>query len=128
MSASPFKVKKNLTKPLLKFVEGAPVYVKIEGAMFVGKEMKGKNAGTEPKKKEPATLCDVTDLTTGEACQIILHAVVKSVLTDEYPNDSYVGKGFQITKMGKAPGKDYNRFDVQEIELPEAEVVSSKKK
>lgn len=118
MAEPKFKTKKNLTKSLIKFVEGVTVYVKIQGAMFIGKEMKGRASNTEAKK-EPATLCDVVNLETGEEQQIILHAVVKSVFADEYPNDSYIGKGFSLTKMGKEPGKTYNKFKVEEIELPE---------
>lgn len=109
-----FKVVRNLTLPLFKFVEGTPQNLLITSAMFVGKEMKA----IEGKKKEPATLCNVTDMETGEAGQIILHAVVKSILNDEYPNDSYVGKAFEICKKGKDPGKEYNRFTVWEIEAP----------
>lgn len=111
-----FKVKKNLTPPLIKFVEGQPRYVKITSPMFVGKDMKAKEGD---KKKEPALLCDVINLETGEVAQIIVSAVVKSVFTESYPNHEYVGKGFEITKQGRAPGKQYSPFTVQELELEE---------
>jgi hypothetical protein len=109
------KRKRLLTKPLLKYSVGMAVYVLIETAAHIGKEMK---PGADGKKKEPATLCDVVDLKTGEPCQIILNAVVKSVLAEEYPNDSYVGKCFAITKQARVTGKAYDPFSVEEIENP----------
>lgn len=111
-----FKTKKVLTRPVLKFTEGVTHYVKIEAAMFIGKEMKQK-AGDD-KKKEPATILNVIDLESGEVAQMLVNAVVKSVLTEEYPNDSYVGKCFALTKMPRQPGKQYNPFHVNEIEDP----------
>ena len=115
-----FKVKKNLTKTLFKFITGEPRYLKFQGALFVGKELKAKEGA---KKMEPATLAFVTDLETGEEGQVIINAVVKSVLTDEYANDAYVGKCFQITKNARAPGKTYDPFSIAEIEDP-AEIES----
>ena len=110
------KRKKLLTRPVLKYVVDATVFVKIEEKMHIGKEMK-KKAGDE-KAKEPATLCNVIDLKTGEPAQIILNAVVKSVLTEEYPDDTYVGKCFSITKQARVQGKQYDPFNIEEIEDP----------
>ncbi len=109
------KRKKLLTKPLLKYSVGVAVCVLIETAMHIGKDMK---PGADGKKKEPATLCDVIDLKTGEPCQLIMNAVVKSVLSEEYPNDAYVGKCFAITKQVRVQGKAYDPFSVEEIENP----------
>jgi hypothetical protein len=112
-----FVVKKRLTIPLLKLTEGNTQYVKITAPMHLGKEQKAKDG---EKKKEPAMLANCVNLQDGSECQIILSAVVKSVLEDEYPNSAYVGKCFAITKQGRAPGKSYNQFDVVEIEDPAA--------
>lgn len=112
-----FKRKKLLTRPVLKWEVGKARYIKIETAMHVGKEMKEK-AGE--KKKEPATLCDVIDLETGEPAQIIVNAVVKSVLTESYANDAYVGLCFSITKQARQQGKQYDPFMIEEIEDPNA--------
>jgi hypothetical protein len=114
-----FKRKKLLTRPVLKYVVDSTIYVKIEEKMHIGKEMK-KKAGDD-KVKEPATLCNVIDLKTGEPAQIILNAVVKSVLTEEYPNDTYVGCCFAITKQARVQGKQYDPFNIEEIEDPNAQ-------
>ena len=113
-----FKRKKLLTRPVLKMEEGKQRAVLIEGAMFVGKDIKSRTEKPEDKKKEPATIVNVTNLETGELAQIVVNAVMKSILTEEYPNDTYVGKCFLITKMGRQPGKQYNPFHIEEIEDP----------
>jgi hypothetical protein len=108
------KVLKNITLPLIKLTEDIPEYVKITGEMFVGKELKGTG---EKATMEPATLCHVTNLQTGEEAQLIVNAVVKGNLEEHYPGAAYVGKGFAITKHAKRTGKRYNDFSLQEIEV-----------
>jgi|SRR5579862_2995416 hypothetical protein len=112
-----YKSKRLLTIPVLKFVQGQARFVKITGAMHVGKPQKAKEG---EKAKEPATLAPTVNLEDGSVCQIIVSSVVKSILTDEYPNDTYVGKFFKITKGERNPGKQYNQFEVEEIEDPTA--------
>lgn len=109
-----FKIKRAITLPLLKFAIDVPVYVKITEPMFVGKEIKGTG---EKAKMEPATLANCINLETGEQCQIIIATVLKSIITEEFENESYVGKGFQIIKGAKASGKAYNPYTVAELEL-----------
>lgn len=106
---------RNLTLDILKFVEQEPRYVKITGAVFLGKEQKDKDP---EKKKAPAHLAHCINLEDGTECQIIVAAVVLSVLTDDYPNDSYVGKCFEIVKKNRVQGKAYFPYGVTEIEDP----------
>jgi hypothetical protein len=114
-----FKTKKLLTIPLLKLKEDETRYIKVTGAMYVGKEIKSKRANANPTAaREPATLVNAVNLETGEQCQVICSAVVKGVFEDNYPNDAYVGKCFALTKLARAAGKEYNGFKVEEIEDP----------
>lgn len=120
------KRKRLLTRPVLKLPEGVVRYVKIEKPMYIGKTIKEKTKGDDDKKqKEPATILDIIDLTNGEQAQIVCNAVLKSVLSDDYPNDAYVGLCFSIEKLGRAPGKDYNPFHIEEIEDPNASEASA---
>lgn len=107
-------IAKRVTIPLLKQKTGEPIYVKMTGAMYTGKAQKAKEG---EKAKDPATLINCVDLTTGLECQIIVSAVVKSILEEEYPAQAYVGKGFMITNLGKREGKNYNSVDVAELKL-----------
>lgn len=110
-----YKRVKNLTLDILKFVEQEPRHVKITAPMHVGKEQK---AGDDGKKREPAILASCINLEDGTECQIIVSAVVRSTLNDEYPNDSYVGKCFEIVKKTRVAGKQYFPYGVVEIEDP----------
>jgi hypothetical protein len=112
-----FKRVKNLTLDVLKFVENETRYVKITGAIHIGKDQKAAK-GDEDKKREPAHLAHCVNLEDGAECQIIVSAVVLSVLTDEYPNESYVGKCFAITKKSRQQGKQYFPYSVEEVEDP----------
>lgn len=111
--APAFKVKKNLTLPLLKPQLDTPFYITIDEAIFEGKKI---DSGAQ-KDMEAAHLANVTNLETGEKMQIIVPAVLLSILNESYADNAYVGKGFQITKHPKASGKRYHAFSVAELEL-----------
>lgn len=112
-----FKVKRNITLPLIKPQLDVPVYIKITSEMFVGKDVSA--AKGDAKKMEPATLVNCVNLETGEEAQIIVPAVLKGIFEDEFPDNGYVGKAFSITKHPKASGKQYHPFSVAELELGE---------
>ncbi len=109
-----FKIKKTLTPALLKFVEDETRYVKITAPIYIGKAQK---PGADGKTKDPAHIADCINLETGEACVIIVGAVVASVFSESYPDGSYVDKGFAITKLGRQPGKQYNPYQIDELDL-----------
>lgn len=106
---SKFKMKrtKSVAVPLFKFVANEPRFYLIDGPAFVGKKI--------DDKKEAATLLPVTDLETGEQGQIIVGAVLKSLIAESYPDDSYVGKKFEMT-LRKRADKSYNTYDLYEVE------------
>lgn len=115
---SRFKVIKKVTKGLIKLKEGEPQYLKIVGPMHLGKKTTGTG---DNARMEPATLLDVVNLATGETdVQIIVPTVLKSILETDYPEDTFVGKCFMITKLGKRAEKRYSEFEVAEIEEPKA--------
>ena len=109
-----FKKTKLITIPLLKLELDVPVYVKLTGEMFVGKEVKGTG---EKAKMEPAILCHCINLENGEQMQLIINAVVKANLIEAYPENGYVGKSFELIKHTKREGKQYNDFSIAEIEV-----------
>jgi len=106
-------IKKALTKTLFKLENNTAYYLRVDGAIFTGKKIdSGKT-----KDMEPAELMHVTNLETGEEGQIIVPAVLGKILREECPNDSYVGKGFEIVKF-RDTGARYSTFNVAELELP----------
>lgn len=105
---------RSVTLPTLKLIEEQTVHVTITSAMQVSTVTQKPKAGEQAK--EPATVCNVTDLDTGDIAQMICGAALKGVLNESYPKDEYVGKSFEITKHAKAAGKRYNTYSVFEIE------------
>lgn len=120
--AGRFKVLKTVSLPLKSLAEGDLAHVKMETAIRLGEKLKGK----ANEKKEPAHLANVIDLDTGEEMLMIIPAVLKSSLEDNYKDESYVGKAFQITHLGKkakggAADEGYNLYKILEIDPTEAE-------
>lgn len=109
-----FKRMRSVTLPTFRLEEEKTIYVTIDSPMavssFAGKPDK------DGKAKEPATVCTVTNVETGEIGHIIVGAVLKGILNETYAKDAYVGKSFEITKHAKANGKRYNTYSLFEIE------------
>lgn len=111
-----FKVKKHVTLPLFKWENNTPYYYRFDTAIAQGKPIKEK-AGES--KKEPAYLAQVTNLQNGEQGEIILGTVLRGILDDDYPEESYVGKCFELVQK-RITGKNYNSYGVTEIEVDSA--------
>jgi len=116
------KLARILTLPLLKMKENEAIYVKFTGPTFIGKkiaeDIEAEKAGKA--SKEPPIMANVINLPTGELVQIMLGKVLNGILADEYPNDTYVGKGFVIELTEKKRGRsggNYNTYKVAELDL-----------
>lgn len=109
-----FKKTRAITVPLFKLIEEIPIYIKVTAAMYVGKEVKGTG---DKAKMEPAILMHCINLETGEEGQVIVNKVVQENFKEAYPEDSYVGKVFELIKHAKREGKRYNDFSISEGEV-----------
>lgn len=107
------KIVKNITLPLIKPQLDKPFYIKVTSPMFEGKKIESGDKAS----MEPATLVNCIDLETGAESQLIVPSVLHGIFDDEYKDDSYVDKGFMITKHPKVSGKRYHAFSVAEIEV-----------
>jgi hypothetical protein len=116
------KVVKNVTLPLLKMKDdGTSYYVKIITEIYAGKDNKtGKQAEGDATQKVP-DLIQVIDLETGEEKELIVFAVLKAELEEQYPEGSYKGRCFRLQKFAKADGKKYSTAQIAEIELTSEE-------
>jgi hypothetical protein len=108
-----FKIARRVTLPLSKWKNEVSKYLRIEGEIFQGKEIESPKEGEQ--EKPPAFLFNATDLETGEMVQVIAAKVLKSTLSEEYPDLGYVGKMFQITQH-RDTAKKYNTFSITEVE------------
>lgn len=109
-----FKVKKNLTLPLLKMALDTDYFIKIMTPAVLGKEIPAK-AGED--QMPPVTLVNIINLETGEDMQLILNKVLQGTLEEEYPDESYVNLCFKVVKKAKGSGKKYHTFLIAEVEL-----------
>lgn len=110
------KIAKRITLTTLKFMQDEPLYLKLTHP-FVEK----LDTVNEKKKKENEAskvlhVGRVIDLTTGEEAEIVVPAVILSTLTEKYPNESYVGKSFELCKLAQKPGKNYYPYRINELE------------
>lgn len=113
-----FKKKAIVVRPLFKMRPGVEYYFKVTGPLHLGKKI--------DDSKEPATLCNVVDLTTGEEGQIICGKLLREQLVESYPNESFVGKSFAMEFM-RVPDKRYNIIKtLNEIEPDEAKTEAPK--
>lgn len=117
---SKIKVLKNVTLPQWKWKEDKAHYFTVKGSIFQAKEITG---GRKPVVKEgvapvkPPELMEVVNLETGELVHLIAGTVLATELREQYPNDTYVGKSFSVTKNKIADNKRYATYSITEIEV-----------
>lgn len=114
-----FKKLKTVVRPVLKLTPGVEYYIKIAGPLHLGRSV--------ADDKEPATLCNIVDLNTGEEMQIVAPKLLREALTENYEKETYIGKCFAIELM-RVPDKRYNLLKTFiEIEAEETPKSAAKK-
>lgn len=109
MSQTNFKRTKSIIMPTLSHKQAATVYLEFTGKIFTGKALKGK------ENEKPADLCECINLQTGEPVHYMVPTIVKERLNEI---KEYVGKCFEISKVGRREGKRYDDYSMYEIERP----------
>lgn len=108
---------RHITVETLKIGAGETRYVKILEKMKKAKKAVGRSA-------EPATLLAVRNLETSKDTQLVVAVALRGILSEEFENDSYVGKCFAISKgaekRGQSEDRKYYQYTVDEIQDPEA--------
>lgn len=103
---------KRVAQPLWKWVLGEPKILQFLGPIHRSRTV------SHAEGFSPANVASVCNLATGEETEIIVSVVLESVLTENYPLESYVGKTFEISQY-QTPGKRYKSFTVAEIAVTE---------
>lgn len=111
-----FKVKRQITLPSLAIkAQNESHILRFDSAMRVSDVMDKPKGDAKPR--DPATIANVTEVTTGEQFIFIVPTVVKKNLERDYKDDAYVGCVFQITNKGKRKeSQRYNDFSIAELE------------
>lgn len=121
MNAPVFTRKRAVTRPVLSLKPGTPIYVFIQGSMHTGEKIDG---GSEADRaKAPPTLMHVEDLSTRDSKIVICPKVLQGELDKNFPDETYVGKCFEIStiKPDEARGKKYNLIALYEMDDPYAD-------
>ena len=118
-----YKLVKQLNAGLWKWEDREEKVFRIDGPIRVGR------AQTNPRNgiaKAP-DIMTVTDVADGHQKEILVGQVLKSTLTENYPDDSYIGKTFACVQGPPPDGKRYKTMTVNEVEA-EVPVTKAKKK
>lgn len=110
---SEYKRIRAVTLPTLSFKDNGTRHVRITGPIHEGKKM----PNAKPTDK-PADLCAVIDLDTGEEAMLIVPAIVKEVLHEQYKDGGYIDHCFAIKFLRQKEDKRYKEYSVHEIEDP----------
>lgn len=110
-----------------KWENDVPKRFTIKSPIRKGAAFTGSNITTAPD------VVTVTDLEDGIDKQLLVGKVLMSTLTEQYPDDSYVGQSFQCTQGPPPQGKRYKGMDVKPLTIigdadPEEAPAKSKKK
>lgn len=115
-SATGREVVRRVTASVIKFEIDKPRVVRIDDAMRISTR-KGGDGDKGGKTMGPATIMTATDIETGEQGVIVVNKVLAGNLAEQYPDDSYVGRTFEIVKHPKKKGAkfEYSPFDITEV-------------
>ena len=109
---SNLKIKSYVSTPMIEVPEGVSFIAQMVDACRPLPPLEG----VKPKYTTPH-FASTIKAPNGEVRLITWTAVLKSEIERAYPDGSYVGKWFQITKLPKKKGKDYSAYAIAEVEF-----------
>ena len=118
-----YNLKKTLGGSLWKWVDGEEKVFTVLSPIRAGKAVSNPRSGIA-KAPDVMTVRDAAD---GNEKDILVGAVLRSSLTESYPDDAYVGLSFACTQGAVKPGTRYKTMTVAEVELEETPTKKSKK-
>ena len=118
-----YNLKKTLGGSLWKWEDGTEKVFTVLSPIRAGKAVSNPRSGIA-KAPDVMTVRDAAD---GNEKDILVGAVLRSSLTESYPDDTYVGLSFACTQGAVKPGTRYKTMTVAEVELEETPAKKSKK-
>lgn len=113
-----YKVERRIIVPTMKVEVGKEIFIRFEQPIELREKMEEEKQadGTMKAVKKEIEIARVTNLETGELCEIVAGTVLMSELSEGYPNNGYVQKCFRIVKKD-VPGKRYKAYELDEISV-----------
>ncbi len=117
-TTSPIKVARQVTVPVLQWPNDTAIIFSPLDAIKDGKELKNTRGGKA--NFGPARLMTIRGQKKDVLRVLIVGTVLEGELTENYPNDSYVGKWFTANKIAPNEAKEqrYATYQIMEIEKP----------
>ena len=119
-----YNLKKTLGGQLWKWEDGVEKVFTVVGPIRAGKAVTNPRSGIA-KAPDVMTVRDAAD---GNEKDILVGAVLRSSLTENYPDDSYIGLTFSCTQGPVQKGTRYKTMAVSEVELDEPTPAKKSKK
>ena len=119
-----YDIKKTLGGSLWKWEDGTEKVFTILGPIRAGKSVANPRSGIA---KAP-DIMSVRDAADGNDKEILVGAVLRSSLTENYSDDAYVGLTFACTQGAVKPGTRYKTMSVAEVEVANDEAPKKVKK
>ena len=108
-----YNLKKTLGGSLWKWEDGKEKVFTIVSPIRAGKAVTNPRSGIA-KAPDVMTVRDAED---GNEKDILVGAVLRSSLTESYPDDTYVGLSFACTQGAVKAGTRYKTMTVSEVEI-----------
>ena len=108
-----YNLKKTLGGSLWKWVDGEEKVFTVLSPIRAGKAVSNPRSGIA-KAPDVMTVRDAED---GNEKDILVGAVLRSSLTESYPDDTYVGLTFACTQGAVKVGTRYKTMTVAEVEI-----------
>jgi len=118
-----YNLKKTLGGSLWKWQDDVEKVFTIISPIRAGKAVSNPRSGIA-KAPDVMTVRDAED---GNEKDILVGAVLRSSLTESYPDDSYVGLTFACTQGAVKAGTRYKTMTVAEVEIEEPAPKKAKK-
>jgi hypothetical protein len=119
-----YNLKKTLGGSLWKWQDGVEKVFTVVGPIRAGKSVANPRSGIA---KAP-DIMSVRDVEDGNDKEILVGAVLRSSLTENYSEDGYVGLTFACTQGAVKAGTRYKTMTVSEVEVAgDAPALSGKK-
>ncbi len=119
-----YDIKKTLGGSLWKWQDGVEKVFTVVGPIRAGKAVASPRSGIA-KAPDVMTVRDAED---NNEKDILVGAVLRSSLTENYPDDSYVGITFACTQGAVKAGTRYKTMSVAQVEVANDEAPKKAKK
>jgi hypothetical protein len=100
-----------VTLPVIPLGKNVEHFFVILTAITIGKKISDN--------KEPARICNVLDMESGQVAICVAPTVMFNELNNNYPDNSYVGKGFSIMSRPGPSGSKWNHCEIAEVAIPD---------